>query len=150
MWQIMWMLSLLPDWFWHVLTLAGVVAVFAAWFLKRIPFVTQYSLALKVAGTIAVLGGIWMEGGIANEAKWQAKVAELEAKVKEAQIKSDKANEDLDKALKEKTKVVKEVKVVIQERIKTVEKKIDAECKVVPEVISIHNDSARNVKGENK
>ena len=78
MWQIMWMLSLLPDWFWHILTISGVVAVFAAFILKRIPFVSQYNTPLKIAGTVAVLFGIWMEGGIANEAKWQAKVKELE------------------------------------------------------------------------
>lgn len=146
----MWLLALLPDWFWHILTLTGVIAVAAAWVLKRIPFVSQYNLILKIAGTAAVCLGLWMEGGIANEAKWQAKVAELEAKIKDAEDKSNKANEDLSKALKQKTKVVKEVQVVIEERIRTVEKKIDSECKVAPEAISILNDSARNVKGDSK
>jgi hypothetical protein len=150
MWQVMWMLGLLPDWFWHILTVAGAISVLAAWFLSRIPFISQYGLLLKIAGTVVLLLGLWMEGGIANEAKWRAKVADLEAKVAEAQVKSDLANDELDKALKQKTKIVKEVQVVIQERIRTVEKKIDADCKVVPEVISIHNDSARNIKGENK
>lgn len=148
MWQIMWMLALLPDWFWHVLTLSGVVAVAAAWVLKRIPFVSQYNLILKVAGTIAVLAGIWMEGGIANEAKWQAKVADMEAKVKEAEIKSEQANTALEKKGKEKVKIVKEVQVVIKERIKEVEKRIDADCKVDPEAISILNDAAKNIGGK--
>ena len=144
----MWMLSLLPDWVWHILTIGGIVAVFAAWVLKRIPFVSQYNTLLKIGGTIAVLVGIWFEGGIANEAKWQAKVAEIEAKVKESEVKSAKANEDLAKKGKEKVKIVKEVQVVIKERIRTVEKRIDADCKVDPEAISIINDAAKNVGGK--
>ena len=144
----MWMLSLLPDWFWHFLTISGIVAVFAAWVLKRIPFISQYNYPIKIVGTIAVIVGIWFEGGIANEAKWQARVAEMEAKVKESEAKSIKANEDLAKKGKEKVKIVKEVQVVIKERIKTVETKIDADCKVDPEAISIINDAAKNVGGK--
>lgn len=148
MWQIMWMLALLPDWFWHVITLGGAAAVFAAWVLKRIPFVGQYNVLLKVLGTTSVLLGLWMEGGLANEAKWQAKVAEMEAKVAESEAKSDQANKDLAKKSKEKVKIVREVQVVIKERIKTIEKKIDADCKVDPEAISIINDAAKNVGGK--
>jgi hypothetical protein len=144
----MWMLSLLPDWFWHVLTLSGVVAVFAAFVLKRIPFVSQYNLPLRLCGIVAVCLGLWMEGGIANEAKWQAKVSELEDKVKVAEAKSDQANKDLAEAKKQKVKVVKDVQVVIKERIKEVEKRIDADCKVDPEAISILNDAAKNVGGK--
>ena len=142
------MLSLLPDWFWHILTIGGAVAIFSAWVLKRIPFISQYNFPIKVVGIVAFLVGIWFEGGIANEAKWQAKVAEMEAKVKESEAKSAKANEDLAKKGKEKVKIVKEVQVVIKERIKTVQKRIDADCKVDPEAISIINDAAKNVGGK--
>jgi len=150
MWQIMWMLALLPDWVWHILTLGGVVAVFAAWVLKRIPFVSQYNLLLKIAGTFAVVIGIWFEGGIANEAKWQAKVADMEAKVAKAEAESKDANENIKTQVKTKIKVVKEVQVVIKERIREVEKRIDADCRVDPEAISILNDAAKNVKGSKK
>lgn len=147
MWQIMWMLSLLPEWFWHLLTLSGVAAIVAAWILKRIPFVSRYNLILKIAGTVVVLFGVWMEGGIANEAKWQAKVAELEAKVKEAEAKSAETNVKIQTKIVEKVKVVKQVRVVIQDRIVEKEKIIDAECKVAPEAVNILNDAAKLRKG---
>ncbi len=146
----MWMLSLLPAWFWHLLILIGVVAVVAAWFLKRIPFVSQYNLPLKIAGTAVVLLSIWMEGGLANEAKWQAKVADLEAKVKEAEEKSQQANVQIQTKVVEKIKVVKDVQIVIQDRIVKVKEKIDAECKVAPEAILIHNDAAKMPEKEKK
>jgi hypothetical protein len=142
------MLSFLPDVFWHLLTLGGIVAIFAAFVLKRIPFVSQYNSPLKLGGVIALLIGIWFEGGIANEAKWQAKVADLEAKVAKSEEESKDANTALAKKSKEKVKVVREVQVVIKERIKTVEKRIDADCKVDPEAISIINDAAKNVGGK--
>ena len=148
MWQIMWMLSFLPDAFWHVLTFGSIGAIAAAFVLKRIPFVSQYNTILKFGGIAGLLIGIWFEGGMANEAKWQAKVADMEAKVAKAEEESKDANAALAKKGKDKVKIVKEVQVVIRERIKTVEKRIDADCKVDPEAISIINDAAKNVGGK--
>lgn len=82
----MWALSLLPDMFWHLLIAAGVISVVAAILLKNVPIVSNYKLFLQYGGIIAVLIGVWMEGNIANEAKWQARVKELEAKVAAACI----------------------------------------------------------------
>jgi len=144
MWQIMWMMSLLPDWIWYAITIGGVVAVVASWFLKHIPFISQYNIPLRIVGTIAVLLGVWVLGGIVNEAKWQAKVADMESKVKIAEAKSEQANVDLAAKQKEQVKIVKEVQVVIKEKIVRIASKIDADCKVDPEAIEIINDAAKN------
>ena len=144
MWQIMWMMNLLPDWFWHVVTIGGAVAIIVAWMLKHIPFISQYNLPIRIVGTVALLVGIWFQGGMANEAKWQAKVADMEAKIRIAEAKSEQANIDLAKKQKEKVKVVKEVQVVIKEKIVRVADKIDAECKVDSAAIEIINDAAKN------
>ena len=93
MWQIMWMLSLLPNWVWHFVTISGVLALFMAFVLKAIPFVKQYRIPLQVWGVVALLGGLWVEGGLANEAKWQARVKELEAKVAVSEEKSKELRE---------------------------------------------------------
>jgi hypothetical protein len=102
MWQIMWMLSFIPDWFWILLLCSGFVAIIAARFLKL------YAIPLKIGGAIAIVASIWFLGGAANEAKWQAKVAEMEEKVKEAEAKSGEANTKIETKIVEKTKVVKE------------------------------------------
>lgn len=147
MWQFMWMLSLLPDMFWHILTIGGVVAIVAAMVLKRIPFISQYNFPIKIAGIVALLFGLWMEGGIANEAKWQAKVAELEEKVKASEIKSKETNVKIQTKIVERVKVVKDTKIVIQDRIVKEKELIDSECKVAPEAINILNDAAKNPVG---
>jgi hypothetical protein len=147
MWQIMWMLALLPDWFWHVLTISGVLAVFASWLLKRIPFISQYNLPIKIVGTVAVLLSVWMEGGISNEAKWQAKVAELEAKVKLAEEQANNKNVEVQEKVVTKTKVIKErgkdiVQYIDREVIKKEEiVKYIEQCPVPKEIIDLHNQA---------
>jgi hypothetical protein len=148
MWQVTWMLGLLPVWFWHIITLGGAIALVAAWFLKRIPFISQYNFLLKVVGMIALLLGLWMEGGFANEAKWQAKVAELEAKLEEAKKESEKVNTVVETQVVTKTKVVKEkadtiIKYIDKEVIKKEEIiKYIEQCPVPKEIIDIHNQAA--------
>jgi hypothetical protein len=144
MWQIMWMLSLLPDMFWHLLTTAGVVAVFAALVLKKIPFVSQYRILLQYGGIATVLFGIWMEGGIANEAKWQAKVAEMEAKVAQAEQESKDANVKLDKKSTQKVKVIREKGMIVKQYITREVTKYDETCKIPEPVVKAHNAAAKN------
>jgi hypothetical protein len=79
---------------------------------------------------------------------WRAKVADLEAQIKVAEAKSQETNVVIQTKYRDKVKIVKDVQLVIQERIKEVEKRIDAECKVAPEAIEILNDSAKNQKGK--
>jgi hypothetical protein len=155
MWQIMWMLSFIPDWFWILLLCSGFVAIIAARFLKL------YAIPLKIGGAIAIVASIWFLGGAANEAKWQAKVAEMEEKVKEAEAKSGEANTKIETKIVEKTKVVKEKgeeiikyidryndreviktlegpeRVRIEEVIKYIEK-----CPVPKEIVDAHNAAA--------
>ena len=108
MWQIMWMMALLPDWFWHLVTVGGAVALVVAAVLKRIPFISQYNLPIKLIGLVVLLVGIWMEGGSANEAKWQARIKEMEEQVKVAEEKAKEQNIVVQERIVEKTKVVKE------------------------------------------
>ena len=56
---------------------------------------------------------------------------------------SKQKNVEIQTIYRDKVKVVKEQQIVIQERIKEVEKKIDAECKIAPEAIDILNQAAR-------
>jgi len=148
-WLIEHTLLLLPTWFWFVVSGVGAVLYFFSGFIQAIPF-AQAKLAgysIKYIGLALLLGGVYLTGGAGVTALWKAEAEALQAKVAISEEQSKEANSKLDSALKEKNKVVKEVQVVIKERIKEVEKKIDAQCVVAPEAISILNDAAKNVKG---
>ena len=140
MWQIMWMLSLLPDWFWHVVSAAGLIALF-------VPYVSR-NFTVKVVGAIALAIGLFMEGGVANELKWQAKVQELEAKLKEAEEASNNANTQIQERVVEKTKIVKgkteyittylDREIVKKEEIV----KYIENCPLPKDIIDVHNQAA--------
>jgi len=148
MWQIMWILSLLPDWVYHLITIAGVLGVIAAWVLKFIPFISTYRLPIQVGSVIALLFGIWMEGGIVNEAKWQTRVKELEEKVAVAETQSKEENVKIVTKVVTKTQIVKVrgndiVKYVDREIVKYDTKFAPGEiCEIPKEFIKAHNDSA--------
>lgn len=148
MWQITWMLSLLPDWFWTLVLVAGVLAVLAAWVLKFIPFVNTYRLPIQVGGILALLVGVYFQGVIANEAKWEAKVKELEAKLATAAEESKKENVVIqEKIVKQKefvkgkteyiTKYIDKEVVKKEEIVKYIEM-----CPVPKDLIELHNQAA--------
>jgi hypothetical protein len=142
MWQITWMLSFLPDWFWIFLLIAGV----AAYGLSR--FFAAYAVPMKIGGAVAVMLGLWFLGAASNEAKWEARVKELEAKVAAAESETKKENIVVqEKIVKQKeyikgkteyiTRYIDKEIVKTEEVIKYIER-----CPVPQPIIDAHNAAA--------
>jgi uncharacterized membrane protein len=149
--QIAWMFSIIPDailnWvYWAIITI-GVTGMFAGWFSKFIPMYGKYIVYIKPIGIALVILGVWLRGGYDTEMEWRNKVKEAEAKVAAAEVKSQETNVVVKKVYVDRVKKVKELQIVYQDRIKEIEKRIDADCKVAPEAISILNDAAKLRKG---
>lgn len=108
MWQLSWMLGLLPNWFWTLVLILGVLGIIASWVLKFVPFVSTYRLPIQVASIIALLVGVYFEGFNSNEEKWQAKVKELEAKVAKAEAASKTENVVIQEKIVYKDKIIRE------------------------------------------
>lgn len=167
--QLIWMIDLIPDWFWTLVLWGGVLALVASYILGKIPFVAQYKIPLRVGGVIATIVGVYFYGVIANEAKWQARVEELQRQVREAEAEGEAANEKLGQALEDKKTVIVEKgketikyidrfkdRTVLQtvegpERVK-IEKVIEyvERCPVPKELLDAHNQAATPVKGDKK
>ena len=142
----MWILNFLPFWFFHLITLLGVVGLVAGFVLGMIPLINKYKLPIQIFSLLLLVFGIYMEGAISNEEKWQALVKEMEAKVALAEEKSKNANLKIEYKFIDKVKLVEKTQVVIQEKLKEVEKVIDAKCEIDPSVISILNEAAKAPK----
>lgn len=142
----MWILNFLPFWFFHLITLLGVLGLVAGFVLGMIPIINKYKLPIQVISLLLLVAGIYMEGAISNEEKWQALVKEMEAKVALAEEKSKNANSKIEYKFIDKVKLVDKTQVVIQEKLKEVEKVIDAKCEIDPSVISILNEAAKAPK----
>jgi hypothetical protein len=152
MWQLGWIISLIPDsliiWVIDGMLLTGLIATVVGFFIKFIPFVNSYRLPIQLLGIVLLSAGLFFKGGYSTEMIWRERVAEAEKKIAEAEAKSAKTNTVIQKVYVDKVKIVKDTQYVIQERLKEVEKIIDKECRVAPEAIDIHNAAAKNVKVE--
>jgi hypothetical protein len=150
----MWMLSLIPDamlaWVVNTILIAGIigftVSFFFGYVVRWLPAIAPYHLLIQIISIVLLVSGVYFKGSYSVEMSWRARVAEMEAKVAIAEQKSKEANTQIQTVYVDRVKVVKEKQIVIQEKLKTVEVKIDANCKVVPEAIDVLNDAAVGVK----
>lgn len=140
----MWLLNWLPDIVFHLILVAGVLALLAGFVLKFIPFVKKYQLPLQVIGIILTVLGVWYEGGIAKDAEWKARVAELETKVAQAEAKSAQVNTKVVTKVLTKTQVIKEKGDTVVQYIDREVAKYDAQCKIPEAAIKAHDASALN------
>jgi hypothetical protein len=148
MWQIMWMLALLPDWFWSATLAVGLIGIVAGWILKFIPFVRAYKSILRILGIVLVIVSVWFLGGQANEDKWQAKVKEMEERIAAAEAASAGATRDIQVQVVEKTKVVKgKTEYITQYLDREIVKKEEIvkfieNCPLPKDIIDVHNQAA--------
>ena len=138
----MWLLNLLPDWIFHLIVLAGVLGLLGSFFFGFIPFVSKYTLPIKVGSIVLLVVGIWFEGGISNNNAWLEKVHALEKKVAEAEAKSAQANTALTSKIAEKNKEIASIQATLKNKIKQFASIMDSECKVPEQAISVLNEAA--------
>ena len=142
----MWIFNFFPDSFFHAFAIIGVLAILASMFLKRIPFVDNYYIPIRIVGFVVLGFGIFFEGAIHNNKEWIARVKEMEAKVAAAEAESKK----------ETIKIVQKVvvkKQIVKERGEDVIKYVDREitkydntCVIPKEFVKALNDAAKDVK----
>lgn len=154
------MISFIPDWFWTLILIGGVLGILTSWVLKFVPFVSTYRLPIQVGSVIALLVGVYFQGVVANEEKWQTRIKELEEQVKIAESKSKETNVVVQEKIVTKTKVIKEkgqdiIKYVDRWNTKEVIKEVEGperirreevikyieNCPVPKEIIDIHNQA---------
>lgn len=146
MWQIMWMLGLIPEVVWHLLLIISLLAIAFTYFLRMIPFVGANAVQLRFAAIAVLILAVWMEGGIANEAKWQERVRELEARVAAAEKAAAEANVKIETVYVDRVEVVKEIQYVVRKDIKNAATELDAVCRIPPRAIEILNQAAGDKK----
>lgn len=150
----MWMLAFLPDaflaWIINTILITGIIGFAASFFfgyvVRWLPAIAPYHLLIQVVSIVLLVAGVYFKGGYSVEMDWRAKVAELESKVAISEQKSKEANTQIQTVYVDRVKVVKEKQIVVQEKIKTVEVKIDSQCKITADTIDILNDAAAGVK----
>ena len=146
----MFLTNLLPDWVFYFILLAGLVGLVISFFIKVIPFVNTYRLPLQRVSVVLTVLGVWFAGGIAKDQEYRAEIEAAKHRAEVAEQKAKDATARVEYVFQDKVKVVKETQIIVQEKIRDLSVKIDGQCRVIPEVIDIHNQAARNSSGAKK
>ena len=104
MWQLLYMFEFIPDMIWHILLLVSALLVFVTAFFSFVP----YRLPVGILSAFILALTSWVEGGIANEAKWQAEIDKMKVALAEAEKKATQKNVEVQEKIVYKDKVVKE------------------------------------------
>lgn len=157
----MWIISVLPEWVFHIIFSIGLLGTIAGFVLGFIPFVKSYKLPIQIISLIILSLGIYLEGSLADYKEWEARVKELEKQVAVAEEKAKTTNLEIRDKVVTETKIVKEkgkdiIKYVDRWNTKEVIKEVEGpervrreevikyieNCPVPKEMIDIHNQAA--------
>lgn len=148
----MWIISFLPEWAFHALLGAGILGTVAGFVLGMVPGIKAYVIPIRVISLLVLSLALYLEGGLADNAAWEARVKEMEAKVAEAEAQSAKENIKIVEKVVTKTQIVRTrgndiIKYVDREIIKYDEKFAKGGvCEIPQEFIKAHNDAAEAPK----
>lgn len=120
----------------------------ASFILRFIPFISQYTLPIRAGALLLIVFGVYMEGGLSNEAAWQEKVVQAEKRALAAEAKAATENVRIVTKTVQKLKVVHDTQFIIKKEIVEKAAAMDAQCIVAPEAIDILNKAA--TRGETK
>lgn len=141
--MILWLLSSWISYIVHAVFLIGVIGTFFGSIVAKIPVIGNYGAIVKGIAAPLLLVAIFAEGYLFASKSWIEEAKKFEEKVKVAEQQAKVTNEKLGQVLNEKNNAVKQQQIVIQEKIKEVQVKVNAECKIAPEVVKILNDAAK-------
>lgn len=144
----MWIITVLPEWAFHLLFSVGIIGTIVGFFLGMIPAIKQYKLPIQIISLLVLTLGVYLEGSLADYKEWEARVKEMEAKVAVAEEKANTKNVEVQEKIVTQTKVIREkgkeiIKYIDKEVVKTEEIiKYVENCPVPKAIIDIHNDAA--------
>lgn len=146
----MWILNWLPDFVFHLILVAGILALVAGYFLDNIPIIGTNAKTIQVAGILLTVVGVWFEGGMSRDNYYQQKIVELQAKIAKAEVASAEANAKLSEQLANNQILIKENAALNRQRLGQQAQQLNQQCTINQNVIDIINDAAKNRRGGTK
>jgi|LauGreDrversion4_2_1035121.scaffolds.fasta_scaffold1381993_1 uncharacterized membrane protein len=142
----MWILSITPDWVFHVMLIAGILGTIAGFALGFISVIKQYIIPIRIISIVMLVFGLFMEGAIIDNQAWQLRVKEVEAKLAKAEAESAQANTQIVEKATVKVAKQKEKTIIVKQYIDREVTKYDSQCVIPKEFIKAHNDAAEQAK----
>jgi hypothetical protein len=146
----MWLLSFLPDAFFHILLGASILVFLVSTLFSNIPFIVGYTKLIQIISIVCLVFSVWMEGGIAKDNEYKEKIKALQQQIDKSKVESDSLNNKLFEEMLKYQREIKSISDTNRIRLKDKSDTLNSECKVNQDVINILNDSAHNRNGTKK
>ena len=141
---MMQLLNFVPDIFFHLLLIVGVLGLIAGYLLNNIPFISTNAKTIQVVAILVTVVAVWFEGGISRDKEYREQIAELKVKIAQAEKESAEANTKLVEKLKENEKLRKEKKNATQTIVNQVVSKYDGNCVLSNAFIRVHDSASQD------
>lgn len=138
------LLNFVPDIFFHLLLIVGVLGLIAGYLLNNIPFISTNAKTIQVVAILVTVVAVWFEGGISRDKEYREQIAELKVKIAQAEKESAEANTKLVEQLKENEKLRKEKKNATQTIVNQVVSKYDGNCVLSNAFIRVHDSASQD------
>ena len=138
------LLNFVPDIFFHLLLIVGVLGLIAGYLLNNIPFISTNAKTIQVVAILVTVVAVWFEGGISRDKEYREQIAELKVKIAQAEKESAEANTKLVEKLKENEKLRKEKKNATQTIVNQVVSKYDGNCVLSNAFIRVHDSASQD------
>lgn len=135
----MFLIKILPDFIFYGLALIGILGFITAFF---IPF---YKNTLQVICSMLIAFSFYYMGCIAEQKEWEHKLVQAQADLQIAQAKADDANKQLAEKLSKSDMQIHATMKANLNRMNQLAEKLNKQCIVPQEVITLINNSARNI-----
>lgn len=138
-----WLFKFIPEYLIYGLIFLGIAGYLVQMFL---PIPVHYKLGVKIGSIIIFVLGFYLLGMIQVVKEYESQRIEFEHKLEVAEVQSQVINEKIRYVYKDRVTKVKEKTGKVQENINSAATEINRDCKINPDVISIHNAAAEGLK----
>lgn len=140
--SLYWILTFVPELVIHLTLAVGLVGLFVAAFVQRIPFISQYRFPIQLIALLLTLSGVYLEGALGYKQSIAVEVAELKQKLAEAEAKGAKVNTEIVEKIVKDTEVIRLKGKTVTEYVDREVIKYNNKCELPAEVIRAHNAAA--------
>lgn len=141
----MWLLYILPDALIYAVTALSFLALVVTFALGSIPIISKYAKPTQLVACVLFIFGVYLSGGISNEAGWREKVAQMEKEIAQKEAQSAEVSTKVITKYVDRVTVVKEKgDAIIKEVPKFINADADSKCAVPNGFVSLHDAAAKN------
>jgi hypothetical protein len=140
--SIYWLLTFIPELVIYLMLGIGLVGLFIATFITKVPFISAYGLPIKIVSFILATIGLYLSGAVAYKYSVAVEVAELESRLARAEADSEKVNTEIVERVHTQTQVIREKGDTITEYIDREVVQYNDRCELPESVINAHNMAA--------